>query len=148
MTVWKILIYIVLFTILTISIYTDWKKHKIYNSVTYTGMVLGFILNSIAYGSDGFISCCISFIVALLFFLIFYALKLIGAGDVKLILAIATLMNVFYAFAGLIIGSLLAGIYGIYIWIKTKNKRAKIPYGIFIGIGFYIYEIICILTFY
>lgn len=148
MTVWKILIYIVLFTILTISIYTDWKKHKIYNSVTYTGMVLGFILNSIAYGSDGFISCCISFVVALLFFLIFYALKLIGAGDVKLILAIATLMNVFYAFAGLIIGSLLAGIYGIYIWIKTKNKRAKIPYGIFIGIGFYIYEIICILTFY
>lgn len=145
-TIWNYLIYFVMFIMLTISNFTDWKKHKIYNWVTYPGIILGFILNSIAYGLDGFISCCISFGIALVFFLIFYIFKMIGAGDVKLIIAIAVLTNVFHAFAGLIVGSLLAAIYGAYVWIKTRDRKAKIPYGIFIGIGFYLYELLVFLT--
>lgn len=141
-TIWNVLIYLVLFAILTISIYTDWRYHKIYNKVTYIGILLGFILNSIQYGMDGFLSCCFSLTLALVFFLIFYLAHMIGGGDVKLILAIAVLMNVFYAFAGLIISSILAAIYGVFLWMRTKNTKAQIPYGIFIGIGFYLYQII------
>lgn len=135
-----------MFIMLTISIFSDWKKHKIYNWVTYPGIILGFILNYLAYGTDGIISCCISFAVSLIFFLIFYMLKMIGAGDVKLIIAISVLTNVFHAFAGLIVGSILAGIYGSYVWIKVRDRKAKIPYGIFIGIGFYLYELLIFLT--
>lgn len=142
LTIWKLLIYIIMFTMLTISIYTDWKKHKIYNWVTYPCIILGFVLNTLEYGYDGFISCWINLGIAFVFFILFYVFKMIGAGDIKLILAISVLMNVFYAFAGLIIGSLLAAFYGAYIWIKTKNRKARIPYGIFIGIGFYIYQIL------
>ena len=142
----RIIIYIVLFTILTISMYTDWKYKKIFNYVTYPGILLGFVLNFGFYGVDGIKSCCFSVAVAFGFFILFYMIKMIGAGDVKLILAIAALTNVFYTFAGLIIGSLLASIYGIYIWMRTKDKKARIPYGIFIGIGFYLYQILCIVT--
>ena len=130
-----------MFAMLTISLFTDWKKHKILNVVVIPGIILGFVLNTLAYGTDGFKSCCISFIVTLVFFGIFYHFKMLGAGDVKLILAIAVLNNVFYAFAGLIIGSFLAGIYGAYVFIQTKNKKARIPYGIFIALGFYIYQL-------
>lgn len=145
LSVWNILIYTVFFTMLTISIYTDWRKHKIYNYLTYPCIILGFILNTLAYGYEGFISCWINLSITLVIFVLFYFIHMIGAGDVKLIIASACLMNVFYVFGGLIIGSLIAGIYGAYIWLKTKNRKARIPYGIFIGLGFYIYQVLIIL---
>lgn len=145
-TIWNWLTYIILFTVLTISMYTDWKYHKIYNWVTYPAIILGFIINTINYGSDGFISCCINLGITLLFFGIFYLLKMMGAGDIKLIIAISCLMNAVYAFAGLIIGTILAGIYGMYVWFKTKNRKLRIQYGIFIGVGFYLYQILLYLT--
>lgn len=144
LTIWNYLIYGTLFVMLTISIITDWKKHKIYNYVTYPAIFSGFILNSCAYGLNGFISCCVSLVISFVLFILFYSIKMIGAGDVKLIIAASVLTNVFYAFAGLIIGSLLAACYGAYVWLKTKNRKARIPYGIFIGIGFYIYQLLII----
>ena len=144
MNIWTVATYITLNLVLAISIYTDARHKKIYNKVTYPAIVLGFVFNTLAYGYDGFISCIISMAGALLFYLLFYAVGMIGAGDVKLIVAVATLMNIFYALAGLIVGSFLAAIYGAFIWLRTKNRKARIPYGVFIGVGFYIYQVLCL----
>lgn len=136
-----ILLYIVLFNMLIISMYTDYKEHKILNSVTFSGMGLGIFLNTFTYGMQGFISCMISMGIAFVILIWFCLLKQLGYGDLKLILAMAAIMNVFYTFGALIVGSTLAAIYAISKVIKTKNRKLQIPYGIFVGIGTILYQI-------
>lgn len=130
---------------LAICIYTDGKYGKIYNKVLLPCCIAGFVLNTIAYGINGLLSTCFSFAVALIFFSIFYKLHGIAAGDVKLIVTCAVLMNVFYAFGGIIVGSLFAAFYATYKWMQTGKSRIRIPYGVFVGIGFYVYQIAILL---
>lgn len=141
MPVDRIVIFGILNIMLGLCIYTDYKDHKIYNNVVLPCIFLGFFFNSLFYGVEGFKSCCMSFGISLVFFLIFYLIHMMGAGDVKLVVAASVLTNVFYAFGALIIGTILAAFYGTYVWMKTRNRKMRIPYGIFVGLGFYIYQI-------
>lgn len=141
----EIIKFIILNIVLLMCIYTDWKCHKIYNWVVFPAIVFGFVWNTAVYGYEGFISSSISFGISLVFFLIFYLVHMMGAGDVKLIVACSVITNVFYAAGGLIIGTILAAFYGSYVWVKTKKRRIRIPYGIFIGIGFFLYQLMILL---
>ncbi|GIW21303.1 MAG: prepilin peptidase [Candidatus Sericytochromatia bacterium] len=71
---------------LVIAIYTDIKKHKIYNWLTFPTLIVGLILHSINWG---FLSSFLGFLIAFLVSLFLYAgIKFIAGGDVKLIAAI------------------------------------------------------------
>jgi prepilin peptidase CpaA len=77
--------YLLLFPLL-IAIYTDVKKHKIYNWLTFPTLFIGLIVHSINWG---FISSFLGFLIAFLVSLFLYAgIKFIAGGDVKLIASI------------------------------------------------------------
>lgn len=132
----------ILDVMLAVCIYTDGKEGKIYNKVLLPAFLSGILLNSIAYGADGLISCFISGGITLIFFLLFYAFGGIGAGDIKLIVTCSVLMNMFYTAGALIVGTTLAALYAVNKWLKTRKARVRIRYGVFIGIGFYLYQIL------
>lgn len=135
-------IFVVLNLFLLICLWTDWKYHKVFNKYTYPTIFLGFFLNSLFYGMDGLKTCCLSFALSLLFFLIFYAFHWIGAGDVKMIIAVSVLNNVFYAFGALILSSFLAAFYGMFLVIRGKRKEFRVPFGVFVSLGFFLYQIL------
>ena len=130
---------------LSVAGWKDWKIREIPNWIVYPGMILGVFLNTMAGGIQGLSFSLISLISVFLFFGLFYLLNQIGEGDVKLIMACAAGMGVYYTGGILITGGLLGSVSALYQWIKLltiKNKTPiQIPFGTFMAIGAWIYQI-------
>jgi len=147
-----------------VSAVTDARVRKIYNAVTYPGVLAGFLFHTLAAvlshrGIAGFLFSLYGFLLGFGFFFIFYWIsrgKKMGAGDVKLYAAVgaclgvnATLYSlVITAFVGLLISiALLFPVF--YKVIRTGQlsflqdyKNYPIPYGTVIGISIAIWVIV------
>jgi prepilin peptidase CpaA len=82
-------IQIVILTVL-ISIYTDLKKGKIFNVLTFPFFFGGFIFNFITKGTEGIFSSFLGFLVCFIPFYMFFWLGGVGGGDVKLMAGIGS----------------------------------------------------------
>lgn len=144
------LVLFILTTFLAVSSgYSDLKVRRIPNFLTLTGILAGFILNSLFFGLPGFKGSILGFVIGFGFFLIFYLFGGMGAGDVKLIGAVGALLGyplilqslIFTALAG--VGVIIVLLFpAILCSIKTMNfsniwslRKAYIPYGLAISIG-------------
>lgn len=122
MEVFKIVILIIL---VSICAYTDIKQKKIYNKFLVIPLILGFVISVYTLGLDGFRSSFIGMIVPFLMFIIFFAMHLFGAGDIKLYCTIGAIMgwkfvvnNIFFSFI----------LTGIIIIIRVLYKRQFLMY--------------------
>jgi prepilin peptidase CpaA len=73
-----------------IAIITDARWHKIPNWLTFPAIAAGFLVNAVS-GWEGLIRSIGGFAFALAFMLPFFALDLLKAGDVKLVVAWGTI---------------------------------------------------------
>jgi prepilin signal peptidase PulO-like enzyme (type II secretory pathway) len=82
-------------------------------------------------------------LVPLPFFLLWYFSKgrLIGFGDIELMLGAGFLFGTMGGFVSVILSFWIAMIYVIYLYIKNKKITGKsmIPFGPFIGLGIFVY---------
>lgn len=93
------------------------------------------LLNSVL---GGFISAICLYLIGYLGSIIFKK-EAMGGGDIKLILAIGTLIGLKKAFIVLFLASLIGSIVGILLIVLDKNKRDEyIPFGPFISFAAYI----------
>jgi prepilin peptidase CpaA len=158
------IIHFVLITILVISLITDIRKRKILNIVTIPAILFGFIYYSFFQGLEGFLFSGKGFFLGLSLLLIPYLLGGMGAGDVKLMAAIGTLMGtsfILYSFVYIaIIGGLISvilimkrngiiqslksfwfqmiylrGNLGSILFSKDKSSSISFPYGVAIVLG-------------
>lgn len=129
-----------LFIVALICMYTDFKERKIYNLITFPAMILGLLLNFVYYGTEGLLSALASMGIAFVFMMVFYLLKQLAEGDVKLVVALCALENVFFIFGSMVIGTTISAFYAIYVYSKTKNRKEKIPFGVFVGLGLILYQ--------
>ena len=147
-----------------ISVYTDCRWRKIKNSVTFSAIILGLLLHTLSNGWIGLIFAAIGLLVGVGLMLIPFLYGQMGAGDVKLMGALGSLLggyeilNVFLytTIAGGIIALGIAVYYKNVIntlkkvWLLVKclvlfrspgtglilfNKSIPMPYGVAIGIG-------------
>jgi len=132
--------YGLLFTMLVYSAYTDYKHQIIKNIVTIPSCLLGFLLNYLETGTAGLMASLFGCFLLFLLFLVPYLFKQMGAGDVKLVMAIGALMGAHRAAGIIITGSFLAAVYAVGLWLKTKNRKIEFPYGLFLCLGAFVYE--------
>ena len=138
-----------------IAIYYDVRWRRIPNWLTYPAMLLGFIVHGITEGWNGVLSSGGGMAVGLIIFLIFYLLRLMGGGDVKLMAAMGALVGIkltgmmFFisAFAGALIS--IAMLLHALSKNRLKNENGKtrkylsrdllknltVPYGVAISMG-------------
>jgi prepilin peptidase CpaA len=102
---WSILIILCL-----IALYTDIKYFKIPNKVNITFTLLGIFANSIVFGISGITSSILGSLLPLLL-LPLYIIRGIGAGDIKLFIAIGSISGVQNMYLILPISFLFAGGY-------------------------------------
>jgi prepilin peptidase CpaA len=96
----------------------DLQRHRIPNWLTYPGIVLGFVLRGVLFGWKGLLGALAGCLLAGGIMFVFYAVRAMGAGDVKLLAAIGALVGPREAggvlLATAICGGVLAIVYAIY----------------------------------
>lgn len=119
----KITVDVSLITILLICLYTDLKERKIYNKVTFVGMVFALLINTSINGLEGLVFAVKGFLLGMGLLLLPFIMGGIGAGDVKLIMTIGALKGAYFVFYS-VLGTFLVG--GLIALVILAKKRILI----------------------
>lgn len=118
---------VVLFTALVLSVYFDYKYSKIKNFVVYPTILSGLLINLITSGTLGLKDSFFGIIVPFIILFLFYVLRFLGAGDVKLFSAIGAIMGLKFIIYCMAYSFIFGGFLALIIMIKRKKffKRFK-----------------------
>ena len=145
---------ILLIVSITGGIY-DWKARRIPNWLTFGTFLLALIINFSHLRLHDFLNCILGFLVGILLLIIPYLMGGMGAGDVKLLGAIGSLVG-FKNVVLIFIYSAICGLFLGLIWLiftpghlkflittgqilPQVDKKQKVPYGIAILLGTILY---------
>jgi prepilin peptidase CpaA len=119
----------------------DVQQHRIPNWLTYPGIVSGLVLRGVLFGWKGLGSAVEGFLLAGGIMLVFYMVRAMGAGDVKLMAAIGSLVGPGHAIAVLlgtaISGGVMAIVYAIYrrrMWATLRNLGSVLRFHAWAGL--------------
>jgi prepilin peptidase CpaA len=111
---------IILFTSL-VAVITDLRSGKIYNWLTLPVFAMGIIISSFAHGWIGFGESLLAAVAALALYGWMFGLRILGGGDVKLLMALGACGGLKYTVQVAILGVLLGGLMSLGILVY-KNR--------------------------
>lgn len=85
--------YVIVFVLLLASIITDLKISKIKNIHVLTAGFMGISINTFRYGIEGFKMSLEGIVLPVFLLWVFFYMRLLGAGDIKLFSAIGALVG-------------------------------------------------------
>lgn len=116
--------FIILAVLLMIACWQDFHDYRIKNNLIVTGTVLGIALNTFLFAETGFLDSLIGLGFGLLLLLPFYLLRIMGAGDAKLLAMIGVFVgqnDILWVFLyTLVAGGLLALVFSLW---RGKLRR-------------------------
>lgn len=122
-----------LLVLILVSGFWDLKERKIPNKVTFTGILIGILFNTLTGGFLGLLQSIIGLLAGLAIFFLPFAMSGMGAGDVKLMGAIGALMgwqfSVMTAFYSALVGGIMVLIYLLYTG-KLRETIKKMLYAL------------------
>ncbi len=118
---WDIYLLIGSLALAILSAVVDVRQHRIPNRLTYPGIVLGFVLRSVVYGWKGFLSALAGFLFAGGVFLLFYLIHAMGAGDVKLVAAVGSLLGPQQAAVVLLATAIAGGVLALLVALFRRE---------------------------
>jgi prepilin peptidase CpaA len=109
----------------------DVREHRIPNWLTYPGIVLGLVLRGLLlrgglFGLKGLGSAVAGLLLAGGVMLLFYVVRAMGAGDVKLMAAVGSLVGPEHAVVVLLATAICGGVMGIVYAIYRGRMGATI----------------------
>lgn len=111
---------IVLICIITLAVITDKKSYKIKNQYLIIGSLIGLTFNSICCGKEGLITSILGFIIPIVIFFLLFALRMIGAGDIKLYATIGAIMGLEFVLYSILYSLIIGAIGSLLIMIKRR----------------------------
>ncbi len=113
----------------------DVRQHRIPNWITLPGIVVGMVLRSALLGWKGFVGSVTGCLLAGGVLLLFYLVRAMGAGDVKLMAAIGSFVGLSQAMnivlAAAICGGIIGIVYALYrgrLWSTIKNVASLLKF--------------------
>ena len=133
----------------------DWKSRRIPNWLTFGTFVLALLFCVFHLNTKEILNCLFGFFTGLALLLIPYLMGGMGAGDVKLLAAIGSIAG-FKNIILIFLYSTLSGLFLSIMWIvftpghlkflittgqilPQVDKKQKVPYGIAIMVGTFLY---------
>lgn len=113
----EILALVILFGI---AVYLDLKSGKIPNKLTIPFMLAGLNLRTIESGVSGLLESAAGIGLILVLFLIFGRLARIGGGDIKLMMAAASVVGVHIAIPAMLFSAVIGGIMAVIVVARYR----------------------------
>ncbi|HEX3028387.1 MAG TPA: prepilin peptidase [Clostridia bacterium] len=110
------------------AIYFDIKKYKIKNEIIIAGIVSGILTNVLSNAIDGVVDSLLGLIIPVAVLFLLFALKMLGAGDIKLFSAIGAIMGWKFIIHSMIVSILLGGFIAVIIIVLRKNAVERLKY--------------------
>ncbi|KNY25075.1 A24 family peptidase [Pseudobacteroides cellulosolvens] len=117
-----------LFMVIALAVYNDIRSFKIKNLITYPAVIFGIVINTYFYGIHGLKDTIIAVFIPIIVLFIFFTLRMLGAGDIKLYCAIGAIMGCKFVAVCLVYSFLVGGFISVTILLLRKNvlQRFKI----------------------
>jgi len=110
-----------------VAAYTDIQWGRILNALTMPGILLGLILNSVRAGSEGLLLSLGGIALGLCLFLVSAVFgRIVGGGDVKLLMAVGALQGPSILVWALFYAAIIGGILAILIAVRHGILMDKI----------------------
>ncbi|MDY4079307.1 MAG: prepilin peptidase [Clostridium sp.] len=117
---------VLLIVITAVSAYTDLKENKIRNKYLLPSLILAFILSFAYDGLKGIKASIIGAIIPIVIFYVFYVMRALGAGDIKLYSVIGAIMGNKFLLYNILYTMIAGGIISIVLLIKNKNLISRL----------------------
>lgn len=99
----------------------DVREHRIPNRLTYPAIAMGMLLRWLFFGWQGLGSSLAGCVVAGGIVFVFYLVRTMGAGDVKLLAAVGSLVGVYDAIVALVATAIAGGVLAlIYVFCRHR----------------------------
>ncbi len=99
----------------------DFLYGRIFNIWLYGWFIAGFLIESLNGGSYGFAKAAIGMAVPFIILFIFFALGMIGAGDIKLFMVLGAWMKAERILNVMLMTFLIAGIYALIVLLIKRE---------------------------
>lgn len=116
-------IQVLLVAIVLIACVTDIRARRIPNWLTFPAILIGFAANMFVDPANGFWDSLKGFGVAMLLYIPLFALRAMGAGDVKLMAAVGTLAGPLNWIGIMFFTAIIGGVLGAIAVVRTKRAQ-------------------------
>lgn len=107
---------------------SDLKTYKIRNSITYSFMAAGLIMNFLAEGFKGMALSLQGILLPVVCLIVLYMLRMIGAGDIKLFSAIGAIMGAGFTMYSIVYSFILGGVIALLLILARRNGVWRFRY--------------------
>lgn len=114
--------------LLLASVISDIKTYKIKNVITLSFALAGLVTNYFIYGVDGLLFSLAGWCTAVAVLFILFALRMLGAGDIKLFAAVGAIAGYKFVIYSSSYSFLLGGLMGVGFLFIRRNAPERIKY--------------------
>jgi prepilin peptidase CpaA len=134
MTTTSLVLNVLLGLVLAIACTTDLRSRRIPNLLTFTTVLFGLWLNVVFYGFDGLRDSASGLGIALAMLFPLFLLRWMGAGDVKLMMAIGALKGPEFAFYACLWAAVFGAIIALIGLIKARRLTLSLQHMLYSGL--------------
>lgn len=117
-----------LFVILSIAAWMDIRTKRVSNCLVGFGLFFGFIFHIVKYGWMGSIYFIIRIFTPVLVFYLFFLMRVLGAGDIKLFSVISSFIGL-KGLVQIIVYSFLTGaVFSLIVLVHNRNLSVRLNY--------------------
>jgi prepilin peptidase CpaA len=120
MIILKYTVVVILAAMLAVALYTDLRWCRIYNKLTLPCILIGLVLNTLYLGTHGFLLSVGGIGLIFLLYITLAPAAGIGGGDVKLMMAVGSLMGAGFLINALLLTAIIGGIMSLIVMMKHR----------------------------
>lgn len=109
--------------LLVLAAAADSKTCRIPNKITLPFTAAGFLINVALAGGAGFVQAAAGWLLPVLALFCFYVLRMLGAGDIKLLGAVGAIFGYRFVWNGMLYSFLAGGIVALALLFARKDFR-------------------------
>ncbi len=119
---------IIIAIVLAAAVAGDILRYRISNAIVAAGLAAGFLINFVFEGPGGLIKSLLGAILPVLLLFVLFALRMLGAGDIKLFCVVGAVMGAEFTTYAAAFSFLAGGIIAAAIMLARGNVRKRFAY--------------------